>query len=146
MSYMIRNTVQKKIFPGEAYHASPGSRYFLATCYFKPKIDLLKTWHIIYQSTQNFMLISKMYTFMPLFWIFLDLQRCEVIKCIENCEIGQNGVKIERKNALRRYKINFMFCVTRKNRRPATRFISIIFVHPAGNWSCICRWIQREMT
>ena len=47
---------------------------------------------------------------------------------------------------VRRYKINFMFCVTRKNRRPATRFISIIFVHPAGNLSCICLWMQRKMT
>ena len=41
-------------------------------------------------------------TFIPLFWILLELQWSEVVKCIENCEIGQNGLKIERKMAVTR--------------------------------------------
>ena len=44
-------------------------------------LKFLKICQLIYQSTQNFMLISKMYNFIYLFWIFHEL-------FVKNCHFG----------------------------------------------------------
>ena len=44
---------------------------------------------------------------------------------------------------IRRKEINLIFCVTRQNTSPATRFISVHKVHTAGNFLLLCRY--REM-
>ena len=46
-------------------------------------LTFFKPMHVIYQSMRNFMLISKMYTFISLSWIFNELQPFKVVKIFE---------------------------------------------------------------
>ena len=67
MCYLVQITISKKQIWGDTSLGSPGGGPTMLTCKKHEFSNLFKMYHTIYQSTQNFMLISKMYTFMGLF-------------------------------------------------------------------------------